>query len=313
MDEANKLELHYYFGDDSHDIDSALRNKCEAEILAIFSEVALILDIDARPYSEAYAKGGFREFWKLVGDNGTQITIALLVLQLILTTVPLLDNENKELEKRVHELTIEEKELTLKKLRKELGINPNNKTIEKVAKYAGQSLKITKRKSNLYSTLDQYEKIKKVGFSVLSDNGNNINEEQQVKNTSFQKFILNTNKLKSDEIENAEIEIISPVLKEGRYKWKGVYEEKTISFDMLDAAFQESVLLENLPFRHGTKILCALLINKELDEMGEIKIKGYQVTTVIEKIDGMSSIKTTQGKRYLQAKKFQKNQTELFA
>ncbi|ENM3825773.1 hypothetical protein AB5A11_003551 [Vibrio cholerae] len=43
MNQADKLEIHYYFNDESHNIDAIVRNKCEAEILAILLEAANIL------------------------------------------------------------------------------------------------------------------------------------------------------------------------------------------------------------------------------------------------------------------------------
>jgi len=107
------------------------------------------------------------------------------------------------------------------------------------------------------------------------------------------------------------IEIISPVLKEGRYRWKGMYKEKSISFEMQDAAFRDSVLLENIPFQHGTSIECVLVINRELDEEKKKKITGHAVITVIKKVDGDVTMETPQGEKYRYAKKLAESQGEL--
>ena len=37
---AEKLELHYFFEDESHFMNAFIRNKCEADLLAIAKEVA---------------------------------------------------------------------------------------------------------------------------------------------------------------------------------------------------------------------------------------------------------------------------------
>ena len=53
-------------------------------------------------------------------------------------------------------------------------------------------------------------------------------------------------------------------------------------------------------------------MHRELDEVGEIKITDYAVTTVIEKIDGDHIIETRQGKKYRRAKKLAESQGDLF-
>lgn len=314
MDQANKFELHYLFLEETdHSIDALVRNKCEAELLAIITETALLLDIDSSPVSEAFKTGGFREIWKLVGSNTLELTLVVMVLQLIVGTVPLISSSDADLEKQLKVLSIEEKKLQIQKLKKELeGENYSRKSLDKAVSLISKSPKIIKRRSNLYSYFQSYSKIEKVGFTVLNSQCLPVSNELLVSNQDFRKFILTTNKLRSESDENAVIEIISPVLKEGRYKWKGIYDEKTINFDMLDSSFREEILLGNLPFRHGTSIKCILLTHRKLDEVGEVKITGYSVTTVLKKEDDNSSYETIGGKVYKQAKKLQSSQGDLF-
>lgn len=313
MEIANKLELHYYFSDPSHEIDAVVRNKCEAEILAIISEIASVLDIDANLVAEAVKEGGVRDFWKILGENIGPITVVLLVAQLLITATPiLLDSEKEELEKELHRLQIEETKLNIEKLRKEVKEStPNDETARKAANHLSKNLKIIKRKSNFYSVLNTYPKVSNVGLSVLKPDSSPLNEEKSIARSDFRKFILGSNKLKAEEVE-AEIEIVSPVLKEGRFKWKGFYNGLPISFEMLDTAFKDAVLLDNIPFRHGSKIICALRIDRELDEVGDVKITGYAATTVIEKIDSDATYETLQGKKYRHGKKFMEDQHNLF-
>jgi len=310
---ANRLELHYYFNDDSHEIDALVRNKCESELLAIIIEVAAILDIDSQLISEVYQQGGFRDFWKILGKNVQEVTLLLMFIQTIVTTIPQFEGKNEELEEELSHLNIEEKKLSIEKLKRELRDNETTKeSIKKTADTVANNLRIIKRKSNFYSNLEKHEKINKIGFSALNDNWNPVTNEISVVRTDFRKFILSTNKLRSEEDDNAIIEIVSPVLKEGRYKWKGIYNETPISFDMQDVAFRDAVLLENIPFQHGSVIKCVLIIHREIDEIGEVKITGYSVTTVFEKIDGNASFQTTQGKKYRHAKKLMEAQTDIF-
>ena len=225
----------------------------------------------------------------------------------------LFDSESSDLEKELNRLSIKEKKLQIEKLKKELKeAEPNEELAQKAANAVGSSLKVIKRRSNFYANLEKYPQVQKIGFVALNDSYLPVSGEVIVPRSEFSKFVLSTNKLRSEEDENAVIEIISPVLKEGRYKWKGVYEEKPISFEMQDAAFRDSVLLENLPFQHGTCIECVLVINRELDEVGEVKIIGYAVTTVIKKIDGDVALETPQGRKYRHARKLVESQGDLF-
>lgn len=313
MKNANMLELHYYFVDASHEIDALLRNKCEAELLGIILEAATLLEIDADLIKEAYKEGGFRDFWKTLGKSATQITLLLSIIQIIISTAPLFDSENKELEKEEKRLSIEEKQLNIKKLKQEIEKGEQtNESINQAATSIGANLTIIKRKSNFYSSLGEYHKIEKLGFTVLDNDWRPISNERFVPRTDFSQYVLSTNKLRSEEDDCAVIEIISPVLKEGRYKWKGVYDDKPISFEMQDSHFRDSVLFENIPFQHGSKILCVLVTHRELDEVGAIKITGYSVTTVLDKIDSDITQETPQGKKYRHAKKQAGSQGNLF-
>lgn len=313
MEVANKFELHYYLDGESHQINAFLRNKCEAELLAIISEISAVLDIEAELVATAAKEGGFREFWDVIKGNADEITVVLLVAQLMLTVAPMLHESEKEaLEKELNRLQIEESKLNIQKLREEVkAVGPSPEKIEKAAQHLSKNLKIIKRKSNFYSALNKKKEVSKVGFSVLDTNFVSQTDERQVERRDFREYVLNSNKLRTEEVE-AEIEIVSPVLKEGKYKWKGVYNDQLIGFDMLDLAFKDMVLLDNIPFQHGSSIICVLRIDRELDEVGDVKVTGYAVTTVIEKIDGSTSIETSQGKKYRHAKKYIEGQGTLF-
>lgn len=314
MEVANKFELHYYLEFGSHQINAFLRNKCEAELLAIISEISAVLDIEAELVASAVERGGFREFWDVVKGNASAITVVLLIAQILITVTPLLhESKSEELEKELNRLKIEETKLNIERLRKEVQESaPTPETVEKAASHLSRNLKIIKRKSNFYAALSARHEVSKVGFSVLNSDFIKTSRERQVLRADFRKYILNSNKLKSEEIE-AEVEIVSPVLKEGKYKWKGIYNDQLIGFDMLDLAFKDMVLLDNMPFRHGSSIICVLRIQRELDEVGDVKITGYAVTTVIEKTDGISSVETSQGKKYRHAKKYIEGQGNLFS
>jgi hypothetical protein len=327
MIQADRFQIHYYLANDSHSIDAFVRNKCEAELLAIFQEVCATLGTSIRIESVPYEQGGLREYWKVYGENTVQINTTLAVLALLisvistaLSRIPVSDQEKDEREKTIQELTIEEKRLAieekrinLERLRKEMKDGqPKLETIEKAAKSAEFNLKIQSRRSNFYRQLSNYEKVTAVGFSAVEASGKDVLREHLVPRSDFRKYVLVDSSLPTETVDGATIEIVAPVLKEGNYKWKGIYEDKSISFFMTDAEFKNAVLLEQVAFQHGSCINCVLHIHRKFDEIGEVEITGYSVVTVLDKTDGGQTNETPQGKKHRAHKKFIQDQRGLF-
>jgi len=309
MEEVNRLELHYYFNDESHNIDAVTRNKCEAEILAIICEVALLLDVNTKLISEIPLEGGFRDIWKAIGDNSPQLQVVLMAVGLITTFYFTFDPEGDSRSKELELLQIQELKIKLKGMKSSIDAEEIAQiAVKKIAK----NLKITKRKSNFYTYLNNDPKIQSISINTINNKNLPITQEQKIDRRTFKEYILNTNKLRAEEDDNAQIELISPVLKDGNYKWKGIYKDQIISFNMYDQKFKESIFIDGLNFHAGTSIICLLRINREIDEVGEIKIKGYSVTTVIEVLDGESPHETPQGKTHRHAKSMYDKQSDLF-
>ncbi|MGF1793603.1 hypothetical protein L4D21_23715 [Photobacterium profundum] len=314
MNLASKLEMHYYFDDISHSMDALVRNRCEAEILAIIYETAKTLDISVIVESEVRKEGGLRDLWQLMNNNAGSLSVVVAVLALVLSRVPTSDPELDNLRKEDLKLSIQERKLRIKKLKQEVKAeNFTQKTVIEAADVVDENYKVTTRKSNLYKSLNQYKKVTKVGVNTLNSDGIPINDELIVERNDFPKFIMHSNVLPVQVVESAEIEIVSPVLKEGNYKWKGIYEGEAISFSMRDKDFKEDVLFERISFQHSSAITCVLCVHKKLDEIGEIVITGYSVETVLDNLDGQKRSETVQGKRYRHHKKMADKQGDLFA
>mgnify|MGYP000703671005 CR=1 FL=1 len=81
----------------------------------------------------------------------------------------------------------------------------------------------------------------------------------------------------------ATIEIISPVLKDSKYRWKGIYNKggETIDFYMQDEDFKKQMFEDKISFTSGMCIDCVLEIARRLSELGEVVNVSYTVTTVI--------------------------------
>ncbi|OAV67759.1 hypothetical protein Barb4_02331 [Bacteroidales bacterium Barb4] len=57
---ANTLELHYGFNDDTHSMNAVVQNKCEYELLGVLTEIANLFDAKVIIETEPLAEGGLR-------------------------------------------------------------------------------------------------------------------------------------------------------------------------------------------------------------------------------------------------------------
>lgn len=314
MNNPNKIELHYFFMDESHAMDAFVRHKCEAEILAIINTIASILDIEIDVLSEAYAEGGLKEVWKFLGKNSKQITavgVIVSTMSLLMSSCP----------NRIDKLQEENLELNNEKLQNEIislkiKINSpesqdNSKVIKDTVDILNKNYKVIKHRSNFYQNLTGYKKVTQISTKTL-ENGLSIDEQRTVSRADFYKFILQSDQLPTITVENAVLEIVSPVLKKGKYHWRGIYEGKAIDFSMNDEAYKASVLKKEITFHSEYYIYCVLKISRKIDDFGNIVHSGYTVTTVIGNIVEAKVIETEQGKRYRQEKAQLQNQIKLF-
>lgn len=312
----NKFELHYFFSEDdiSHSIDANTRHKCEHELLQIIYEITKSFDSKVKVETEAYKEGGVKEIWSFLSSDNGQLTIIISLLTLILSRIPL---SKTKLEKKDLKLSIKERKLNIKLLEEELKAKkiPESKIdIDKIEVLVNNNYKVIKHKSNFYKQLFRYPKVKKISTAILNSKNEIVEEAKIVERKDFENFILDSDDLDSITDENATIEIISPVLKKGSYKWRGVYNEIgiVIEFTMKDKLFKNSIIDSGVTFKSGTFIDCVLKIERKIDDLGNIFNSNYSVLTVIKQHNDGVSIETPQGKAYKKRKIEQKQQLLLF-
>jgi hypothetical protein len=311
---ANKLELHYYFdvSDNSHTMNAFVRNRCEFELLQIYTELQKELELDVKIETEAFEEGGLIEVWTFLADNAIQITLLLTALSQVISRIPL---KKSKLEEKDLKLSIEERKLNIKALKKELkGKEPEQITIQNLNLIIDSNPKILKHLSNYYKQLYNYPKVKKISTTKLSVIKTKVEESKFIARTEFDKFVIESDELKSEIDETATIEIISPVLKKGKYKWKGVYGKigEAVDFYMKDKIFKQSVIAEGIEFKNGTFIDCILEKSRKINEIGEIYTSAYSVLTVLKKHYENTVAETPQGKRFRKEKEAEKQQFKLF-
>ncbi len=140
--------------------------------------------------------------------------------------------------------------------------------------------KINRFRSNFFKNVRKSEKIISVSATPLNDTNKPLNEPVTILRENFLQYIIESDELPNEIDDNAFIEIISPVLIKGKYKWKGFYKGQTIEFYMKDMTFKQSVLNKQISFKSGICIECQLELKKKVNELGDINIISYSVIAV---------------------------------
>lgn len=288
-----RLEVHYHLLDGAHSMDALVRNKCEAELLALVRHVAGELGLDVTVETSVYTEGGLKELFRLIIDptRGPPIVgVAMLLLafnQLIVQVLSMPaapDKEQEALTKELTKLSIEEKKLQIQQLQREAAQNvPEAQTIQETAKVFNEDYKVVTRRSNFYKQLIPYQKVFAVGFGVAPSGTATPLDEKVTQRSEFSRYIITTDKLPELISDEAVIEIVAPVITGGNMHWKGLYNGEVISFAMRDTAFKDSVSARTVSFQHGDAIVCVLHVERKLDPVGEVVITGRYVSLVYEK------------------------------
>lgn len=262
-----KFEVHYYFDDDSHSMNAFVRNKAEKDMLEAIRQIGFLLDSDVSIETEAYQEGGLKEFL-IVG--GVILGFMSPSINDVITHYFIKGTDTE------HQLDIKIKEETLKGLRLDnIKKEEDQKKLEKEINDKLEDKQTIRYVSNFYTKVNSYTKIKQIGFRDVT----NDTEEYIVRREQFKNFILEEDK-EIIEDDNANIEIISPILKEGKFKWKGLYIGEKIDFSMGDSAFKQEVINSKHTFSNGSFIECNLQITIIYDEFGDEKRRSYSVKKV---------------------------------
>lgn len=300
-----QIRIHYHLNDGSHRMDALTRNQCEAEILGILSEFGRLFEVKLDVESQAYGEGGLEEYLSLLGQHRDQIQTLIAVL------VPLfafanwsihIGGKHKLTKQQIqqNDLILQKTKLELRKMERDeesaeksaetsqlpLESPPSN---EEIIRAALSQKKIAIRRSNIYRNLIAYDKVKAIGFSK-SHAANS--PEFQVERAAFPNFIIEPEDLEPISLESVNIEIVSPVLRDGRNKWRGIFDKHPISFELSDSTFRTSVLNRQVKFQNGSMITCDLEIQIRENELGDIETVGYVVTKVHGISDAPSQLTT---------------------
>lgn len=312
----NTIELHYWFNDDSHTMNAVVFNKCEYDFLGIAKEIAQKLKVDLEIETEALSEGGLRSWFKFKAKdkNAIKVGVVLYIITTLLGTP--LTTAIDELTRMAIQSVFESVEIKQLKEQKEIAeLKLDIAKIEAETKRLSRSIDenvVKKKRSNYYENISSCKKITKVTINITDDLKKNIYLGREVIKADFPNYIMTSDDLEPVSDENAVIEIISPVLKKGKYKWAGIYNGEVIQFTMKSNEFKTLVQTGQVLFKNGSSINCHLLTHKRINAEGEVKIIGYEVVLVNHYFENDKPVETPEGKRNRQIREAESNQLTLF-
>jgi hypothetical protein len=329
LTEINTLELHYWFTDETHTMNAVIQNKCEYEFLGILKEIAKTFDTEIIIETEAFGEGGMlRKFniFSLKSDNQSALKLTLVsALALGIFVTPITTSILKTTEHIIDKIFEDEELKTLEKNKIVSATEKDKAETEKI-KAETENLKldaeskrqklsentiIKKKKSNFYEELDKYPKVNQ--FSIKSKNLNKktVEDEKFIIRNKFKEFILVTDNIDAEIIDNAIIEIITPVLKKGNYRWIGIYNGEPITFNMKSNEFKTLVQTGKIEFKNGSSINCHVEIRKKINNEGVEQIVGYDIIRVNNYFENDKPVETPEGKNHRQKLEADKQQLKM--
>ena len=310
----NKIELHYIFNDEekSHSLDAFTRNSCEKEFLNFVKTIASELGISLTVTTEPKKEGSLIDVYNfLVSQNGLSIAVwATFILETFKYVFPIKSKTDSETVKIENAKSLLEL-INMAKEMEESGI-PIPPDIQNKLEKLYSSRKMQKQKSNFFKKLMNENKIKEIQVSTPT-----AMEEKvlfSIPRTDFESYYIDSDNLDSVIDNKAEIEIISPVLKNGNYSWRGIYLKENLSheYTMKDKDFKKKVIEESLSFQNGTRLECELEICRKLDDNGDEYNSGYKINKVFNQYIGDVVTEMPSGKKRRQKAEMEKNQPCLF-
>lgn len=282
------FKIHYYLEDSSHQMDAVVRNKCEAEALALIQEVGRQLGTPFAVETKAYGEGGLEEYLVFIGAHAEAIKLIAQVLGAVLTTAAAapfaiqrwqkgqvdLDKTRAEL-RRMNQEAAQEVEAP-KPENPELPLEPKLTPME-ISEALLLVKKVRLRRSKFYDLLGTEAKVTAVGFAPRHARAV---PERVVEREAFARFVLHPEDLEPSLYQNVELEVVSPVLRTGNHNWRGIFERRGISFEMADREFKRRVIDQEVQFQNGTKMLCDLEVHLRDNEVGDPEVTKRIVTKV---------------------------------
>jgi hypothetical protein len=290
---TGEFKIHYHLAGGVHRMDAIVRNRAEGELLALLKEVGAVLGLPVHVETHAYGEGGLVEYLDLIFQNKEQIATVMTLLSPLLGAPLYLDKiKQSRQQTQLNELNIKKIKLEIKEKedstidreerKNQVGKSQalpleNTPTADDIVQALLARKKVARRRSNYYEALLTDSKIDAVGFAPSHSKDT---AEKVVPRSDFGNFVIAKSNLEPLVYEDLLLEIVSPVLRSGALKWRGIFEKKTVSFELQDDTFRADVASQKVQFQNGTSLVCNFEVHQREDDTGEIEIAGYAVTKV---------------------------------
>lgn len=315
--QANTIELHYWMDDNSHIIDANIQNKCERELLDMLDSIAGQWGFSVTVETMPLANGGVIRWFRLKAKSfkkalkGKEKTIYIAIVTTLATTIiatPITTSIESIVQQTIENIFADEEVRQMQKENLRLDIEIKQEMLRQIQLQD----KLEKKRSNFYEQLNQEPNVTQISVNAQDENFIPIIPELIVQKTNFPSYIITSSNLPSEIIDGAIIEIISPVLKKGDYKWRGIYNGETVAFNMKSNEFKTLVQTGTIEFTNGSSIKCLLEIKKNIDSNGDEKITEYNIVRVDEYFKNEKPIETPEGKKNRQKQEADRMQGKLF-
>lgn len=312
------IEIHFYTEDGSHTMDAEVLNKCIYEYLGVIKEITSKFQVQVEIEAEALEEGGIRQWLKINLPNKDEFKKEFIMTLLIGAITYPFSAPFYSIVDHCAEHCIEQiftpKDIRLledekRKAELEYQIEWYKNETRKLADTINTNM-VAKKKSNFYTSAKTCSKVNRIEFT--GTNEQKISYQQiEIQRGEFDNFILLSDELEPKVISNAEIEIVSPVLKKGKYKWTGIYNGEVIQFALKSNEFKTLVQTGQIAFKNGSSIVGELVIYSKLDTEGNAKVTGYEVWSVDATIENAMPMETPEGRRKRRKKEGEEKQLSL--
>lgn len=313
---ANKVQLHYWFNDKSHTMDALIHNKCERELLELTKAIASVCGVSIKMETEPSARGGLKGWVTIIAKSEKKTPAMKIALVTALVTAsmttPLHSSINQVADGLIGRLLLGNDLSEEENAQFGLAVEALKSEAAAVIPLLDQSNLVKKRRSNFFDLLRKYQKVKKVSLVLDDSSRRPVTAEQFVERDAFKNFILVSDHLPPQVQENAMVEIVSPVLSKGKFKWKGIYGNSPISFSMKSDEFISLVQSGKVEFKSGTTINCTLEVERKINSEGIEKITSYNILHVNSYQEQGKPVETPEGKQHKQKQDVAKRQLDLF-
>ena len=297
--ECDSIALHYNIQNDGYVMDAALESESTVTFLQAVNYVSKYVGVNINIKTTSLKEGSVVRCFRFVIEEKDENNWLLYIFMALFNSV--FFQKKNELDLQVDLFNDKEKEqlLTILK-RKQL-------TKEKIEKL-GTDYVVAKHRSDFFKRITKNQDIQ--GLFIETGKKFTFEERakiQEIAADEFKDYIVN---LFPEEItlDNACVYIISPVILKGqKTKWRGVFENRVITFELKSNEFKTKAQ-NGLEFRSGSNIICTLKYKKTIDGEGKEYFSNYQVIYVLKYGVDDHYVETLEGQR----KRIEENTPGLF-